>query len=52
VMLPQESEPLVKNAVMEVLKKADPSSLKPINPPLKLSIDRQVALDAIPLEID
>jgi hypothetical protein len=51
VMLPQESEPLVKNAVMEVLKKADPSSLKPINPPLKLSIDRQVAIDAVPLQI-
>ncbi|PSB02522.1 hypothetical protein C7B64_12725 [Merismopedia glauca CCAP 1448/3] len=51
VMLTQESEPLVKNAVMEVLKKSDPSNLKPINPPLKISINQQVAIDAVPLQI-
>jgi hypothetical protein len=51
VMLPQESEPLVRNAIAEVLKKSDPSSLSAINPPLKLSIDPKLAIDAVPLEI-
>jgi hypothetical protein len=51
VMLPQESEPLVRNAVMEVLKKSDPSSLKPINLPLKIPTNTQVATEPVPLQI-
>lgn len=55
VMLNGEVEPLVRNAILEILKKADPDSLKPLNLPLKLSTkqedETETVLEAIQQEV-